>query len=174
MVFGDKEMIKYLQSSPSWLADGTFKLSPKMFYQLYTVHIQGSGIAPACVYGFLPNKTESTHERFLDILLSLLPNAAPDKVLIDLELAAMKAFEKALPNATISGCFLHLSQIFIRKIGELGLKRTCTIPTQSCRWLGKLYQLWLLKSLKMLNPPSSSSLKILKKHASRSPSTKVK
>ena len=39
MLFGDNEMIKYLQSSPSWLADGTFKLSPKMFYQLYTVHI---------------------------------------------------------------------------------------------------------------------------------------
>ena len=122
MVFGDNEMIKYLQSSQSWLADGTFKLSPKMFYQLYTVHIQGPGIAPACVYGFLPNKTESTYKRFLDILLSLLPNAAPDKVLIDFELAAMKAFEKALPNANISGCFFHLSQNFIRKIGELGLK----------------------------------------------------
>ena len=54
--------------------------------------------------------------------MSLLPNASPDKVLIDLELAAMKAFEKALPNANISGCFLHLSQNFIRKIGELGLK----------------------------------------------------
>ena len=122
MVFGDNEMNNYLQSSQSWLEDGTFKLSPKMFYQLYTVHIQGPGIAPACVYGFLSNKTESTYKRFLDILLSLLPNAAPDKVLIDFELAAMKAFEKALPNANISGCFFHLSQNFIRKIGELGLK----------------------------------------------------
>ena len=54
--------------------------------------------------------------------MSLLQNAAPDKVLIDFELAAMKAFEKALPNATISGCFFHLSQNSIRKIGELGLK----------------------------------------------------
>ena len=68
------------------------------------------------------NKTESTHKRFLDILLSLLPNAAPDKVLIDFELAAIKAFKKALPNATVSGCLLHLSQNFIRKIGKLGLK----------------------------------------------------
>ena len=55
-------------------------------------------------------------------MLSLLPNAAPDKVLINFDLAAMKAFEKAWPNATISGCFFHLSQNFIRKIGELGLK----------------------------------------------------
>ena len=34
----------------------------------------------------------------------------------------MKAFEKALPKATISGCFLLLSQIFFRKISKLGLK----------------------------------------------------
>ena len=93
-----------------------------MFYQLYTVHIQGPGIAPACVYGFLPNKTESTYKLFLDILLSLFPNAAPGKILIDFELAALKAIEKALPNATMSGCFFHLSENFIRKIGELGLK----------------------------------------------------
>ena len=74
------------------------------------------------MYGFSPNKTESTYKRFLDILLSLLPNAAPDKVLIDFELAAMKGFEKTLPNATISGCFFHQSQNYIRKIGQLGLK----------------------------------------------------
>ena len=41
MVFGGNKMVKYLQSSQSWLADGTFKLSPKIFYQLYTVHIHG-------------------------------------------------------------------------------------------------------------------------------------
>ena len=93
VVFGDSEIINYLQSSPSRLANGTFKLSPNMFYQLYTVHIQGPGIAPACVYGFLPNKTESTYKRLLDISLSTLPNAVPDKVLIDFELAAMKTFE---------------------------------------------------------------------------------
>ena len=114
MVFGGNEKVKYLQSSPSWLADGTLKSSPKIFYQLYTVHNQGPGIAPACVHGFLPNKTESTSKGFLDILLSLLPKAVSDNVLIDFELAAMKAVKKALPNATLSGCFFHLSQNFVR------------------------------------------------------------
>ena len=60
MVLSNNKMVEYLQSSPSCLADGTFKLSPNMFYQLYTVHIQALGIAPACVYGFLRNKTKST------------------------------------------------------------------------------------------------------------------
>ena len=34
----------------------------------------------------------------------------------------MKVFRKALPNATLSGCFFHISQNFIRKISELRLK----------------------------------------------------
>ena len=97
MVVGDNGMVNFLQSSPSWLEDGTFILRPKLFYQLYTVHFQGPAIAPACMYGFLPNKTESTYKRFLDILLSLLSNAAPDKVLIDFQLAALKTFRRYCP-----------------------------------------------------------------------------
>ena len=105
MVFGDNEMAKYLLPSPQRLADGTFKLGPQKFQQLYTVHIQGPGIASACAYRFLPNKTESIYKRFLENLLLLFPNAAPDKVLINFEPGAMIAIEKALPNDTISGCF---------------------------------------------------------------------
>ena len=58
IVFSDNETVEYLKSSPSSLADETFKLSPKMFYQLYTVQIQGPGIASACLYEFIPNKTK--------------------------------------------------------------------------------------------------------------------
>ena len=76
-------------------------------------------MAPACVYGFLPDKTESTYKHFLDIL-SLLPIAAPYKIMVDCELAAMKASEKALPCGTISECFFDLSQNFIPKVGKIG------------------------------------------------------
>ena len=59
----------------------------------------------------------------------------PDKVLIDFELAAMKVFEKALPNATLPRCFFHLSQDFIRTIGELGLKNLYhSNPNLSLAW----------------------------------------
>ena len=93
MVVGDNEMIKYLQSSPSWLADGTFKLSPKCFISCtpFTFRVlEERQLACTDFY-----RTKQKAQRFLDNLLSLFPNAAPDKVLIDFELAAMKAFEKA-------------------------------------------------------------------------------
>ncbi len=52
-------MIFQLEASNIWLADGIFKLTPKAFYQLYTIHIEISDIAPACVYALLPNKTRA-------------------------------------------------------------------------------------------------------------------
>ena len=61
----DQEMIarsgvpKILEVSinPLWLAVETFKITPKMFYGLYSILVIVSGIAPACIYAFLRNKT---------------------------------------------------------------------------------------------------------------------
>ena len=51
---GDPEMSRVLEKSNFWLADGTFKITPKMFCQLYSIHVSVSGIAPACIYAFFP------------------------------------------------------------------------------------------------------------------------
>ena len=116
-------MLRVRETSNFWLADGTFKVTPKMFYQLYSIHVSLSGIAPACIYAFLPNKTEKTYHRFLEALKILVPDSRPEKILLDFEQAAIQAFQKNIPETKLSGCFFHLSQSFMRKIGELGLKK---------------------------------------------------
>ena len=61
-------MTSVLEGSKFWLGYGTFKLSPKIFYQIYTLHAYVLGIAPACLYVLLLNKTEKTYGRLLDAL----------------------------------------------------------------------------------------------------------
>ena len=39
-------MLRVLEKSNFWLADGTFKVTPQMFYQLYSIHVSISGMAP--------------------------------------------------------------------------------------------------------------------------------
>ena len=56
LLCGDPEMLRVLEKSSFWLANGTFKFAPKMFYQLYSIHVSVSGVAPACLYLFLPMK----------------------------------------------------------------------------------------------------------------------
>ena len=108
-------MLRVLKTSNFWLADGTFKGTPKKFYQLYSIHVSLSGIAPACIYAFLPNKTEKTYHRFLEALKIQIPDSRPEKILLD--------FEQAAGEIKLSGCFYHLSQNFMKKIAELGLKK---------------------------------------------------
>ena len=56
LILGDLYMPSILEGSKFWLAEGTFKLSHKNFYQIYTLHVHILGIAPACLYALLPNQ----------------------------------------------------------------------------------------------------------------------
>ena len=51
LIFGDRDNVHALQVHNSlWLCDGTFKICPMQFYQLYTIHIQIGGFYPPCLY----------------------------------------------------------------------------------------------------------------------------
>ena len=80
-----------------------------------------NGFGPPCVYVLLPNKTEKTSIRMIE-LLSEETNPNPGKILADFEKAALIAFNKKFPHAEISCCYCHLAQSFNRKINEIGLK----------------------------------------------------
>ena len=117
-------MLNVLEKPKFWMADGTLKVAMKLFYQLYSIHISLSRIAPACIYLFLLNETEKTYQRFLEALKILAPDSKPEKKkLLDFKQAAIQAFPKIFPESKLSGCFFHLSQNFMKKIVELGLKK---------------------------------------------------
>jgi len=44
------ELLDGLARAPMWLADGTFKVVPSVFFQLYTIHFAfGNGVCPAVI-----------------------------------------------------------------------------------------------------------------------------
>ena len=90
--FADTETLRVLENSNFWLADGKFKVTTKLFYQLYSIKISLSGIAFACIYAFLPNKTKTYH-RFLESLKNLALDSLPEKDLLDFQQAAIQAFQ---------------------------------------------------------------------------------
>ena len=40
IMFATPKMLSILRTSQSWYADGTFKVAPQQFYQLYTIHAE--------------------------------------------------------------------------------------------------------------------------------------
>ena len=110
-----------------WFGDGTFKVVPEIFYQLYTIHcLTVNGVIP-CVYALLPNKQRQTYLTLFRRLLALNPRLNPRSFLIDYEQAARSAIEEVFPQVSLKGCFYHLSQSIYRKVQEEGLQ----VPYQS-------------------------------------------
>ena len=70
----------------------------------------------------LPNKTGDTYRRLLSAVTVLIPEAEPDVILLDFEIAAMNAFRATFPNSTVTGCYFHLCQSVLKKTQELGLR----------------------------------------------------
>lgn len=123
ILMGCRELLDGLARADIWLADGTFKVVPNQFFQLYSIHFAfGSGINPAACYCLLNNKTAESYGTVLRELHNLIPLAAPKTILVDFERAAINAFSLMFPTATVSGCYFHLTQSVVRKVVEVGLK----------------------------------------------------
>ena len=122
VVFAADCDLRELCNSQHWFADGTFKVSPRGFYQQYTIHAFLDGVTYPCVSALLPGKSEAVYDRLLRVLEPLFPSTpAPETILTDFEKAAMNAFSKRFPEATINGCHFHLGQSLWRKVQNLGL-----------------------------------------------------
>ena len=129
LIFGTDSNIEALNTASVWLADGTFKTAPSLFYQLYVIHALKSVTDPMkdghllpSLFVLLPNKLEVTYQKMWTQVQTLCPNACPTHLIVDFEKAAINAFERDYPHTQVKGCFFHLTQNFWRKIQELGLK----------------------------------------------------
>ena len=47
-----QDTLQFLADSEHWYADGTFRICPKIFCQLYTIHGQRDGRISPCVFSF--------------------------------------------------------------------------------------------------------------------------
>ena len=122
IVLGDRDLANDMNTANLVFADGTFDKAPELFYQLYSFHIPVGNSFPAVIYCLLPDKTKEIYEKVTEIILQICPEFAPSRLLIDFELAVIRAFKSKFPDMDISGCFFHLNQSIIRKLNSIGLK----------------------------------------------------
>ncbi|CAN7942588.1 unnamed protein product [Ixodes hexagonus] len=103
-----------------WFMDGTFKVTPSIFFQVYTIHVMYKDAVVPLVYALLLNKTEETYQRFFTVLSSAL-------VHWNLRIVILSP-PPSSPVATSSrkrgfkGVFFHLCQAVYRKVCKLGFQ----------------------------------------------------
>lgn len=122
IVLATKANLRYLKQSSVWYGDGTFDVSPKMFYQMYTIHCPVMGKVLPMVYCLMSNKTADSYRKVFNILNTNMANGAlVNKFRADLEKAPIMQFLDVFPNSEVETCFFHFAQANWRQIQRLGL-----------------------------------------------------
>jgi len=83
-VFGTDRNIDRLEQNAHWFMVGTFKVSPELFVQLFTIHALVDSRAMPMVYVLLQSKTQADYERVFHKLLESKNTLAPSSILANL------------------------------------------------------------------------------------------
>lgn len=116
LIFASPEQLHVLQTAQDFLVDGTFKVVPKIFYQLFIIHAVYRQHTVPVVYALLQRKDEDTYTRLFDEVVKIAPNWLPTSTMMDFEQASINALKKKYRSVSLSECYFHLRQIIHRKL----------------------------------------------------------
>ena len=143
-------------------ADGTFKFSPRFFKQMYSFFTIKDGFYIPVLHMLLQDKKQTTYKRALNLLINLCSQNGIDikaklstpgsSLMLDFEIAMIKAAQAILKKVTIKCCKFHLGQSWWRKIKELGLSSTYRdFKSAHGKWIRGLFGLAVLPANEVTN-----------------------
>ncbi|KRY32249.1 hypothetical protein T03_5300, partial [Trichinella britovi] len=114
LIFCTEENLSILSEHSVWSMDGTFKIVPEWYQQMFTIHVF---IAGGSVGVVLQSKT----------------------VIYDFETALIPALQGTFPGVNIQGCYFHFCQAVLRKVTDLGMRTSyiheaATKKKSKCCW----------------------------------------
>ncbi|CAF1031988.1 unnamed protein product [Brachionus calyciflorus] len=118
LVFCSKIGLEILSNSPEWHADGTFHVATKYYHQLYIIQAWFKGRMIPCAFILMERRRTKDYEDVLKALKrashknNLILN--PQKIMTDLELAAINAFKTQFPSIITKSCLFHFAQALFR------------------------------------------------------------
>lgn len=116
LIFSSDEQLGILQSTEDFLGDGTFKVVPEIFYQLYIIHAVYRNHVVPVIFALLRRKNADTYHRLMNEILKFAPNWSPRTIMIDFEQATIGVYQTIFPAVSLSGCFFHFRQSLHRKL----------------------------------------------------------
>lgn len=122
VIFSSSFKRKFIEKSCTFIIDGTFKVTPKDYYQLFIIHIYIFGKSFPGFYILMKNKTEVSYNYVFTYLKNEF-SLEPKNFLIDFEKAVFNSLRYNFFSGNIFFCYFHYSQSIWRKISELGFRR---------------------------------------------------
>lgn len=150
VLFCTPQLLQHLCKADHVFADGTFKICPKFFLQVYSFHVWSNGQYCACSFFLLPDKKQSTYTKMLNILLEECSKVGatfnPSYLHLDLEQSMMNVCKSLCPTVTIKACQFHVAQAWYRCISKGGLSTVYKESSDVSKWLKAFFGLPALHS----------------------------
>jgi hypothetical protein len=122
LMFATRRNLDFPIKSQEWFMDGTFKIVPKLFYQLFTIHGNINGAYYPLIYSLLPDKRESTYVKIFEHIRKIMEKIEVNLIMTDFEKAVINACQLLFPKAIKQGCYFHYRQCIYRRIQLVGMK----------------------------------------------------
>ena len=132
IIFASDFHLHALNRSKVWLTDGTFKMPPNIFHQLYVIHALESVDSKAypCVYALMCDKHTNSYRKLFEKVKQMC-NAGPEIVILDLEQAPMNMIRTFWPDTILEACEFHVKKAMKEQLGKKG----CLVAYNSNRRL---------------------------------------
>lgn len=121
------KMMNLLSTARYWIMDGTFKVVPSIFHQLYTIHgnINDENKTFPLLFCLSSNKDKRSYQLMFELIMEYGTennlDMTPKVCILDFEKAAILSLRANFENVLLHGCLFHLGQIIYRKIQSSGL-----------------------------------------------------
>lgn len=114
LIFSTEELKNVARTAKHFNMDGTFKIVPNIFYQLYTIQCWANGSVIPVFYVLMTGKSQELYGRVFQIISDVIETERTDlHFMIDLEIAALNAIKEKFPQSSISCCSFHFRQVLI-------------------------------------------------------------
>ncbi|CAF4063073.1 unnamed protein product [Rotaria sp. Silwood1] len=123
LIFFTNEQRNIMENATEFFIDGTFKVVPEIFYQLFVIHANYREHVLPVSFILLPGKSSQIYQKMINEIIALVPGWSPRRIMMDFEKALINVFSGAFPTAELSGCFFHLSQSVQRYLQDNGFKK---------------------------------------------------
>ncbi|CAF0793861.1 unnamed protein product [Rotaria sordida] len=104
IIFTTKTNLSILKQNKHWFTDGTFKMCPDDYYQLFTLHAMMTNAIIPIGYGLLIGKSTEDYNLFFEKVLEQ-DDFQSESIMTDFETGTINSVKEMLPNVLYIGMF---------------------------------------------------------------------
>ena len=123
LVFSSDESLKILARARTILGDGTFRVTPSLWYQTFIISAEvDEAVFVPVMFALLPDKRQTTYEDMFGIIKDCLNSRSAELFMSDFEVGIRNGFSLHFPEVAVKGCHFHMAKAFWKRVVNKGFK----------------------------------------------------